>query len=75
MLDAALGLLTGLWGYLAVAAGAVVTVALAWLSGRKNGKNRQQLKDYENAADIRNRVERELPDRVRDMEGRGFRDD
>lgn len=75
MLDAVLGVLTGLWGYLAVAAGAVVTVALAWFSGRKSGRNKQQLEDHENAADIRNRVERELPDRVRDMEGRGFRDD
>jgi hypothetical protein len=30
--------------------------------------------DYENAADIRNRVERNLDDRVREFDGSGFRD-
>lgn len=42
--------------------------------GRNDAINEMQEADHERATDIRNRVERDLPDRVREMDGRGFRD-
>lgn len=42
--------------------------------GRNDAINDMQEADHERALDIRNRVERDLPDRVREMDGRGFRD-
>jgi hypothetical protein len=42
--------------------------------GRAEARAEAQEDDYENAADIRDRVSRNLDDRLREYEDRGFRD-
>lgn len=72
-----LGTRVGRW--LAVIGAALVALAGAVLMGRREGRKdaRQKAKDedHESAADIRGNVRRNLDDRVREMDGRGFRDD
>ena len=42
--------------------------------GKKEVLREVREADNEKAAEIHNRVERDLPDRVREMDGRGYRD-
>lgn len=42
--------------------------------GRRNERHKAKEADHENAADIRDRVDRNLDQRLREMDGRGFRD-
>jgi hypothetical protein len=42
--------------------------------GRTDARRQAQEDDYENAVDIRDRVDRDLDQRVRDFDGRGYRD-
>lgn len=42
--------------------------------GKKEVLREVQEADHENAAEINDRVERDLPDRVSEMDGRGYRD-
>jgi len=55
-------------------AGRLVGKSQGKREGRNDAINEMQEADHERATDIRNRVERDLPDRVREMDGRGFRD-
>lgn len=62
-----------------IAAGAALVAALGLFlagkrEGRRDGRRQAQEDDYENAADIRDRVSRNLDQRVREMDGRGYRD-
>lgn len=58
---------------------AFVVFLVAAFAIRRNGASdalrEAQEKDYENADSIRRNVERSLDQRVRDYEGRGFRDE
>jgi len=42
--------------------------------GRKDAETKAKEADHENATDIRDRVERDLPERVHDLDDAGFRD-
>lgn len=61
---------------------AIIVVVLAalgfggrqYIKGRSDMRTKQQERDRERANDIRDRFERDLPDRVREYEGRGYRD-
>lgn len=70
-LDALMGVLGGI-------ALAIVGAFVAYLRGRATGatKERQDAMedDYENAAEIRDRVSRNRADRVRQLDDAGFRD-
>lgn len=71
--------LSDLWPYIA-AAGAAIAL---WLGnnvrqrakGRKGAETKAEEADHENAANIRNRVDRNLDDRVRKHDGAGWRDE
>lgn len=71
-----LGTRIGRWIGAALAAAGFVLAA--WMGGKRAGRIKERQKaqedDYENAADIRDRVDRNLDQRVREMDGRGFRD-
>lgn len=43
--------------------------------GAKDKERELEIRDHENAKDIRDRVDRELDDELREHEQRGFRDD
>ena len=62
----------------AAVAGAAVVLGV-WTAGNRQGRSdarREAIEDdFENAADIRDRVERDLDKRVREFDGRGFRDE
>lgn len=61
----------------AVVAGVIAILtfgAVQRKQGRTEARREAQEDDYENAADIRNRVDRDLADELRKHEGRGFRD-
>ena len=62
----------------AAVAGAAVVLGV-WGAGKRQGRSdarREAIEDdFENAADIRDRVERDLDKRVREFDGRGFRDE
>jgi len=76
-----LSFLPEITGFLPIILGVVAAVA-AFLGygakqrakGRHDADMKQRIKDHENASDIRNRVERDLPDRVREADGSGWRD-
>lgn len=57
--------------------GAIVAV-LGYLKIKRSGaeaeRRRAQNEDYENAEDIRNSVERDLPERVHEYNDAGYRD-
>lgn len=58
------------------ALGAVVLAVLAIRADAKRDARRDmEEEDREAANDIRDRVERDLPDRLRQYEGHGFRDE
>lgn len=67
---------------LAIVAGGVLACILALLGygarqrskGGADEKQRQAEADHETARSIRDRVERDLPDRVRNYDDAGFRD-
>ena len=62
--------------YLFGAFAAVLTFVGAFLY-RKGGKDKEkdlEIDDYENAEDIRRRVSRDRADRVRELDGAGWRD-
>jgi hypothetical protein len=42
--------------------------------GEKRAEDKAKEADHENANEIRNRVERDLPQRVRELDDAGFRD-
>lgn len=71
-------LMGGLWPKIAAIGVILATVlAAAWKIGRnavKLDRAKQKEKDREEADKIRDRVERDLPDRLREYDGRGFRD-
>lgn len=53
----------------------VAAVTAVWRNGKQSGMDHARDKDFENADKIRRNVERSLDQRVRDYEGRGFRDE
>lgn len=59
------------------AAVAIVGATLwsVWQDGKRRAAKEAELDDYENADSIRDSVDRNLAQRVRDYEGRGFRDE
>ena len=65
--------------WIAVAVSAIVAILtfgqLQKRKGRKEERRKAKEADNENAAEIRDRVERDLPDRVRDFDDAGFRDE
>jgi len=61
---AVISVLAGFFGY----------GALQKAKGKKNAETKQRIEDHENAAEIRKRVERDLPDRVHEHDGSGWRD-
>jgi hypothetical protein len=63
-------LLAGAWKPIAN----LIAGAGLYFKGRADANRNSQLEDYENAEDIRRRVTDDRDDRVRRMEGRGFRD-
>lgn len=71
-------LLIGFWPKIAAFAAFCVAVIVGLLKIRKSGSDaaRREMRerDYERARNIRDRVERDLPDIMREYEGRGFRD-
>lgn len=71
-------LLGGLWPKLAALGGLVAAAfAFVWKNRRdavKLDRAKQKEKDHAKADDIRDRVERDLPKRVRDFDDAGFRD-
>lgn len=75
-----LGLFTGskLARWLAMASAALIAILtfgkLQKRAGRKDERQRAKEADNERAKSIRDNVERELPERLRDFDGRGFRD-
>lgn len=64
--------------WLTIAGGAVLLILtfgrMKKREGRKEEKQRAKEADYENAASIRDNVERKLPERLHEFDGRGFRD-
>jgi len=73
-----LDLLFGIWPQVLAGLGALVGVAVAYFKVRKSGVDAERRKatekDYERANEIRDRVEFDLADRVREYDGRGYRD-
>ena len=67
-------LLADLWPYIMGAVGFGAAIFTAFRNGKKTQRLKSQLEDHENAEDIRRRVTDDRDDRVRRMEGRGFRD-
>lgn len=63
-----------IWRFLASLLRPIIEKALAYLKGRSDAKREAELDDYENAADIRDRVERDLPDKLREYDDAGWRD-
>lgn len=61
-------------GAVLAVAGAVALVATLVDNAVENDRTERENDDYKNADDIRNRVESDLPQRVREMDGRGYRD-
>lgn len=52
-------------------------IAVSWFSkraGKKEILHEAKEQDHENAADLRNNIRNHLDERVRKMEGRGYRD-
>jgi len=64
-----------IWRFFAGLLRPIIEKALAYLKGRSDANRDARLEDYENAEDIRRRVGRDLPDRLREYDGRGYRDD
>ena len=67
--------LTGIIGGFAIA---IITAFVAYWRGRVNGAGKATQDamedDYENAAEIRNRVSRNRADRMRQLDDAGYRD-
>ncbi len=65
-------------GWIAGALAALVTLAGVYLRGRASGTTAQKLrdkeKDVEKAERLRRTVDRGLDQRMREMDGRGYRD-
>ncbi|KIC39349.1 hypothetical protein [Leisingera sp. ANG-M7] len=73
-----MGILNRIWGYLA-AAGALLSGLVLWgQSKKKQGRDETYIemraKDHENADQIRDRVDRNLDERVRKLDDAGWRD-
>ena len=62
------------WFYGAVAAVAVAFSALLYMRGKRDAKRDLELDDYEHAEDIRRRVSVDRDQRMRDLDGAGWRD-
>jgi len=71
-------ILLAIAGVIGLAIGGLVGRLVGRSQGQREGRNEaindMQEADHERAENIRDRVERDLPDRVREMGGRGFRD-
>ena len=62
-------------GVIGAAAVGFIGLLFKWKSdGRKEAFREAKEADYEAAADLRDTVDRNLDDRVRKMDGRGYRD-
>lgn len=61
--------------WLAVLAAVVLAVFAIRRDAKRDAIRNMEEDDHENAADLRDRVERDLPERLRRYEGNGFRDD
>jgi len=68
------GWLAGAWQYVAMGVGAVALLFAGRRQGKVKERNRAKEADYERANEIRDRVEFDLADRVREYDGRGYRD-
>lgn len=67
--------LTTLIALVGAAVAALFGLRFKWKSdGRKSALRDAEDADHEAAADLRDTVDRNLVNRVRDMEGRGYRD-
>jgi len=68
------GWLAGAWQYVAMGVGAVALFFAGRRQGKVKERNRAKEADNERANEIRDRVEFDLADRVREYDGRGYRD-
>lgn len=65
---------TAILGFLARFLRPLIGPVAAYFKGRADAKRRDKLDDYENAEAIRDRVERDRAQRVRELDGTGWRD-
>jgi len=63
-----------IWRFLASLLRPIIEKALAYFKGRSDANRDARLEDYENAEDIRRRVDRDLPDKLREYDDAGWRD-
>lgn len=63
-----------IWRFLAGLLRPIVEKVLAYWKGRADAKRDARLEDYENAADIRDRVARDRSERLRRYDDAGWRD-
>jgi len=68
------GWMAGAWQYIAAGVGAVVVFFAGRRQGKVKERNRAREADIEKANKIRDRVDFDLPDRVRKYDGAGYRD-
>ncbi|MEL7090266.1 MAG: hypothetical protein AAFN94_00890 [Pseudomonadota bacterium] len=69
-----LPLLAEFWEYIAGGAVGLAMVLISRRSGAKRFEAKAKEADHERAAEIRDRVERDLPERVHEYDDRGYRD-
>ncbi len=69
-----LGLLGDFWPYIAGAAGIIAVYVTGRRDGGKKAKSKMKEADHANAAEIRDRVDRGRDERVRELDGQGYRD-
>jgi len=63
-----------IWRFLASLLRPIIEKALAYFKGRSDAKRDARLEDYENAEDIRRRVDRDRSERLRRYDDAGWRD-
>jgi len=63
-----------IWRFLASLVMRLVEPLVIYWKGRSDARREAERRDYENADAIRRRTERDLPDKLREYEGRGYRD-
>lgn len=67
-----------LGGWLYAALAFLGVLGAAWVAGKREGRRDErheaQEADYENAADIRDRIDRNRDQRVRELDDAGYRD-
>lgn len=66
-----------IWGFLVTAGIGLLAIGAVVIrqDARRDQKQKGRIDDYENAEDIRDRVRNDPPNRVREFDGAGWRDD